>query len=166
LRRVGCNTGAVDGNWNAASQRSLDLFNKHTGMKLDVKNASADALDAVKGKTNRVCPLVCDHGFRADGDRCAKITCRAGYEVGDDNTCEKIEVKKPVAKREELKRERQERAKTEVAPSKPQASGQNICDGAGCRPVQRGCRLVEKTGLERTATGGFGGGSALKEVCN
>jgi uncharacterized caspase-like protein len=166
LRRVGCNTGAVDGNWNAASQRSLDLFNKHAGMKLDVKTASADALDAVKGKTNRVCPLACDHGFRADGDRCAKITCRAGYEVGDDNTCEKIEVKKPVAKREELKREQQERAKTEAAPSKPQASGQNICDGAGCRPVQRGCRLVEKNGLEIRATGGFGGGSAFKEVCN
>jgi hypothetical protein len=100
LRRVGCNTGSVDGNWNAASQRALDLFNKHAGLKLDVRAASADALDAVKGKTARVCPLVCDHGFRADGDRCSKITCRAGYEVGDDNTCEKIEVKKPVAKRE------------------------------------------------------------------
>ena len=78
LRRVGCNTGAVDGNWNAASQRSLDLFNKHAGMKLDVKTASADALSAVKRKANRVCPLVCDHGFRADGERCTKITCRAG----------------------------------------------------------------------------------------
>ena len=79
LRRVGCNTGAVDGNWNAASQRSLDLFNKHAGLKLDVKVASVDALDLVKGKTGRICPLVCEHGFKADGDRCAKITCRAGY---------------------------------------------------------------------------------------
>ena len=105
MRRVGCNTGAVDGNWNAASQRSLDLFNKHAGMKLEVKVASVDALDAVKGKATRVCPLICDHGFKADGDRCTKITCRAGYEVGDDNTCEKIEVKKPTAKRDEPKRE-------------------------------------------------------------
>ena len=101
LRRVGCNTGAVDGNWNAAAQRSLDLFNKHTGMKLDVKTASADALDAVKGKTTRVCPLVCDHGFRADGDACVKITCRAGYRVNDDNECEKAQDKKPVVTREE-----------------------------------------------------------------
>ena len=96
----------MDGNWNAASQRSLDLFNKHAGMKLEVKVASVDALDAVKSKTTRVCPLICDHGFKADGDRCTKITCRAGYEVGDDNTCEKIEVKKPTAKREEPKSER------------------------------------------------------------
>ena len=50
LRRVGCNTGAVDGNWNAAAQKSLDLFNKHSGLKLDVKLASTDALDAVKGE--------------------------------------------------------------------------------------------------------------------
>ena len=138
LRRVGCNTGAVDGNWNAASQRSLDLFNKHAGMKLDVKVATADALDLVKGKTGRICPLVCDHGFKADGDRCAKIACRAGYQVGDDNTCEKIEVKKPVAKRDEpSKRERSERAKADQAPAKPQASGQMICDRAGCRPWPR-----------------------------
>src|SRR6185503_17952469 len=78
LRRVGCNTGAVDGNWNAASQRSLDLFNKHAGLKLDAKVASVDALDAVKSKTTRVCPLVCDHGFKADGELCTKITCRPG----------------------------------------------------------------------------------------
>ena len=72
LRRVGCNTGAVDGNWNAAAQKSLDLFNKHSGLKLDVKVASIDALDAVKGKTARICPLICDQGLRADGDRCMK----------------------------------------------------------------------------------------------
>src|SRR5205814_6871142 len=128
-------------NWNAAAQKALDLFNKHAGMKLDVKLASADALDAVKGKTTRVCPLMCDHGFKADGDRCTKVTCRAGYELGDDNICEKIEVKKPTAKREDPKRERSERVKADAAPAKPQASGQIICTTAGCRPVQKGCRV-------------------------
>src|SRR5216684_7620370 len=63
LRRVGCNTGSVDGNWNAAAQRSLHLFNKYAGMKLDVKVASLGALDAVKGKSTRVCPLICEHGL-------------------------------------------------------------------------------------------------------
>lgn len=99
-------------------------------MKLDVKIASVDALDAVRAKPGRICPLICDHGFKADGDRCTKITCRAGYEVGDDNTCEKIEVKKPTAKREEPKRERPERAKTEAAPAKPQASPLTVGVGA------------------------------------
>jgi hypothetical protein len=144
LRRVGCNTGAVDGNWNAASQRALDLFNKHSGMKLDVKTASADALDAVKAKTGRICPLVCDTGFKADGDRCEKITCRSGYRLNDDGDCEKADTKKPVAKREEPKpkREQSDRAKGDAAPAKPQASGQVYCDLQGCKPVPRGCRLA------------------------
>jgi len=159
LRRVGCNTGAVDGNWNAAAQKALDLFNKHSGMNLDVKVASVDALDAIKAKPGRICPLICNSGFKADGERCTKITCRPGYEVGDDNTCEKIEVKKPTAKREEPKTEWQERAKTHTAPAKPQASGQIVCVQGGCRPVQKGCRL------EPISAGGH---SALvnREVCN
>ena len=130
-------------------------------MKLDVKVASLDALDAVKSKSTRVCPLICDHGYKADGDRCTKITCRAGNEVGDDNTCEKIEVKKPTAKREEVqpKRDRPERAKVEPVPSKPEASsGQILCSQQGCRPVAKGCRIVSS----------IQHGSALlpREVCN
>ena len=69
LRRVGCLTGAADGEWNAASQRSLTLFNRNAGTKFDVKLASLDALDAIKLKPSRVCPLICEHGFKADGDQ-------------------------------------------------------------------------------------------------
>ena len=94
LKRTGCYLGATDGNWTTAAQKSLDLFNKNASTKFDVKLASADALDAVKAKQGRVCPLVCEWGYKADGDKCSRITCRKGYEVGDDNTCEKIEVKK------------------------------------------------------------------------
>jgi uncharacterized caspase-like protein len=161
LRRVGCNTGVVDGNWNAAAQKALDLFNKHAGMKLDVKLASFDALDAVKGKSSRVCPLVCSYGFRADGDSCTKITCRAGFEVGDNNACEKIEVKKPIAKREEPNRQKSERTKAEAAPQKPQASGQMICGQQGCRPVARGCRV--EPDIRPMGSAGLSSG---REVCN
>jgi uncharacterized caspase-like protein len=166
LRRVGCNPGAVDGNWNAASQKALQLFNKHAGIKLDVKAASADALDAVKGKTGRICPLICESGYRADGDRCVKITCRAGYELNDEGTCEKIEAKKPAAKRDEPKpkREPSERTKLDAAPAKPQASGQIICDTRGCRPVGKGCR-IEQTKIGIANSGGAGTGN-LMEVCN
>jgi hypothetical protein len=104
LRRVGCNTSATSDAWTPAAQKAMELFNKNAGMTLDVKVASADSLDAVKSRPGRICPLICEHGYKADGDRCTKITCRSGYAVGDDNTCERIEVKKPkppVAKREE-----------------------------------------------------------------
>jgi uncharacterized caspase-like protein len=168
LRRVGCNTGAVDGNWNAAAQKALDLFNKHAGLKLEVKTASTDALDAVKGKTGRICPLVCEFGYKADGDRCVKITCRTGYELGDDGTCEKIEVKKPTAKREEPKPKRvqTERAKADAAPAKPQASGQISCDQQGCRPVRKGCRLQQLSAYSGGASWTPGGSARSVEVCN
>ncbi|QDW39911.1 caspase family protein [Bradyrhizobium sp. KBS0727] len=100
LKRVGCNAGPVDGNWNTAAQHALELFNKHAGMKLDVKTANADALDAVRGKSVRVCPLICETGYRSGGDKCVKITCRSGYELNDDGTCDKIVVRKPVAKQD------------------------------------------------------------------
>src|SRR5204863_5582445 len=65
LRRVGCLSGDPDGNWNTTSQRSLTQFNRYAKTRFDTKLASTDALDAIKTKTARVCPLVCDHGFKA-----------------------------------------------------------------------------------------------------
>jgi hypothetical protein len=143
LRRVGCLSAASEGDWSAASQRSLALFNKYAGTQFDAKLASVDALDALKAKPGRVCPLVCNFGFKADGDQCVKITCRAGYRVGDDNECEKIQEKKPVATREDSRRRDQDRKQSDAAPSAPQAqsSGQMICNNAGCRPIAKGCRL-------------------------
>jgi hypothetical protein len=158
LRRVGCLTGAADGDWNAAAQRSLTLFNKYAGTKFDAKLASFEALDAIKAKPGRVCPLVCDHGFKADGDACVKIACRAGYRVNDDNECEKVQDKKPVAAREDAKKRDTERKQTDAAPAKPSASGQMVCNNAGCRPVRPGCRLEIK-GVGITGTGTL-------EVCN
>lgn len=143
LRRVGCLTTSADGDWNASSQRSLTLFNKYAGTRFDAKLAGFDALDAIKAKPGRVCPLVCDHGFKADGDACVKITCRAGYRVNDDNECEKVQDKKPVATREDTNKRDAERKQVETAPAKPSASGQMICNNAGCRPVKPGCRLID-----------------------
>jgi len=100
LRRVGCFSGAADGEWNAASKRSLALFNRHAKTKLNVKLASLDALDAIKLKPARVCPLICEHGFKADGESCSKITCAEGSFLNDGNECETRRAKKPIAKRD------------------------------------------------------------------
>jgi uncharacterized caspase-like protein len=165
LRRVGCLSAPADGDWNANSQRSLTLFNKYAGTQFNVKLASVDALDALKAKPGRVCPLVCNFGFKADGDQCTKITCRAGYRVGDDNECEKIPEKKPVATRDDSRKRDVERRQTEAAPSKPQASGQMVCNNAGCRPVRAGCHIqgfspaLQAKGINGTA-------GANVEVCN
>src|ERR1700722_4728260 len=87
LRRVGCKSGEIDGEWNASSRRALSLFNDNAGTKFDAKLASIDALDAVRAKPGRVCPLDCDRGFRADGDRCVKITCDSDQVLGPNGNC-------------------------------------------------------------------------------
>jgi RND family efflux transporter MFP subunit len=118
LRRVGCNPEAVDGNWNAASQRALELFNRYAGLKLDTKLASSDALDAVRSKTGRICPLVCKTGFQANGDQCTRIVCGTGYGL-INGICEKLKTKKPGLEKAAKLGPRQ-RAQVETAPVKPQ----------------------------------------------
>lgn len=82
---------------------------------------------------------LCETGFRADGDRCVKITCGTGYRINEDGECEK----KPSATRDEQEPRQQPRSvKQERAPSRPQASapGQIVCIRGECRPVRPGCR--------------------------
>jgi uncharacterized caspase-like protein len=144
LRRVGCLTASTDGQWNAASQRSMALFNRHAGTRLDVKLASLDALDALRLKSSRVCPLICDHGFKVDGDRCSKIACAADSFLNDDNECEKRREKRPVAKRNRPE-PRQAPDARRVPPSMQAIAGQSRTrKGAGI-----GSRGQPLTGAER-----------------
>ncbi|HMM92917.1 caspase family protein [Bradyrhizobium sp.] len=174
LRRVGCLSGNADGNWNNASQRSLTQFNRYAGTRLDTRVASVDTLDTIKLKSSRVCPLVCEHGFKAEGDRCTRIVCAEGSYLNDDNECEKRRAKKPVVKRDADDRRERARQVRERPQSiagipgagvvKPRASaggsGQIVCDAGGCRPVSRGCRVDYQGGSPRDGTGGN------VEVCN
>lgn len=161
LRRVGCMKAEPNGEWSETAQRSLTLYNKYAGTKFDAKLGNVDVLDALKAKSGRVCPLVCDHGFRADGDQCSKIVCRSGYRVSEDNECERIPEKKPVATSSGSNRRDEERKRTESAPAAPQAksTGQMVCTNAGCRPLRPGCRL------DRSPSVAINGGG-LTEVCN
>ena len=114
LKRVGCKTGEIDGEWNAAARRALSSFNDRAGTRFDVKLASLDALDAVRARTGRVCPLDCDRGFRAEGDRCVKITCDSDQVLGPNGTCRPRPERAP---RVEAHRER----------SSPASSGRGKC---------------------------------------
>ena len=169
LRRVGCFSAAPDGEWNAASQRSMALFNRHAKTRLDVKLASIDALEAIKLKPARVCPLVCKHGFRADGDSCSRITCAAGSFLNDDDECEKRHAPRPGTRRDTYdrpERPARERSRPEASAAGSraagQASGQVVCDTVGCRQVSRGCHVEFRT----TAQGGpYEGGGGNVQIC-
>jgi hypothetical protein len=159
LRRVGCYTGTIDDQWTDAARRALDLFNKHAGLKLDVKLASPEALDALQSKSARVCPLACDRGFRADGERCVKIVCDGGSALNDDGHCERNK-ERPSAKRQEPapKAEKRDQAQPEKPKVEAQGSGQVFCNRQGCRAVSKGCHI----GL---GMAGGNAGSIQKEVC-
>jgi uncharacterized caspase-like protein len=139
LRRVGCLTGNVDGDWNTASQRSLTLFNRYAGTKLDAKTASIDTLDAIKLKSSRVCPLVCERGFKADGDRCNRIVCAEGSFLNEDNECEKHREKKPVAKRDRPEPKQVIVRRSQAPTSPPTATAQPLTGDErawGCNSYQ------------------------------
>ena len=87
--RVGCNAGTVDGNWDDSSRKALELFNRNAQTSFDIKLASLDALDAVRGKSDRVCPLTCSKGQRVEGDRCVAISCGSGSFLNSSGACEK-----------------------------------------------------------------------------
>jgi hypothetical protein len=153
-------TSNADGNWNSTSQRSLTQFNRYAGTRLDTKVASVDTLDTLKLKSSRVCPLVCEHGFQADGDRCTKITCAEGSFLNDDNECEKRRAKRPVATRE-----RPESRRIHEARPVPQATKRvyitrsQTPGGAGI-----GSRGEPLTGQDR-ATGCHSYGAIMSGVC-
>ena len=89
LKRVGCDPGSLEGNWNDSASKSLQKFNQSAGTKFNVKVASLDALDAVRSKTSRVCPLVCAKGQKAEDEKCVQITCDAGFSLTSQGVCRK-----------------------------------------------------------------------------
>jgi uncharacterized caspase-like protein len=141
LRRVGCFTADVDAEWNANSGHALDLFNKYSGMSLDTKAASLDALDVVRGKSSRVCPVICQRGFHADGERCVETICKAGFTMGDNGTCEALPERTDRTARPELKHAPHVGAQPTTETSKGASGGRvTICDRAGCREAPPGCK--------------------------
>jgi serine/threonine protein kinase len=73
LRRVGCSVASGDAEWSQASRNALQAFNQHAQTRFDINTPTAAALDAVRGRTDRVCPLVCAAGQRPQGDTCVAI---------------------------------------------------------------------------------------------
>jgi hypothetical protein len=138
LRRVGCL--ATDGGTPEKTlQHSLTLFNKHARTHLDVTRATADALDAIKLRPAGVCPLVCEHGSKVDGDKCSKIVCAEGSFLNSDNECEKRGGKTGKVKRAEKarpKREARDPRTTEI--NLPQGLGKIVCNSTECRSTKNG----------------------------
>jgi uncharacterized caspase-like protein len=154
LKRVGCNSGKVDGDWDEGSQRALDLFNKNAKTKFDTKLASLDALDAVRNELDRVCPMICPTGERMDGDRCIQVGCESGYFLNSSGSCEKRLERERVHERardrdrervHERQRDREPVRRQQRTAMRPHAPVRVYVDSpraaAGIAPAARSCVL-------------------------
>jgi hypothetical protein len=95
LKRVGCDPGNIDGDWNAASRRALENFNKHAGSRFDVRVASLDALGVIRSKRSRICPLACDRGSRVEGNRCVPVETPGGRRNAGRNHIKRASAGRP-----------------------------------------------------------------------
>jgi hypothetical protein len=70
LRRVGCYAGSADGKWGGGTKGALEAFAQRAQLNLRTEEPTLAALDAVKGRQGRVCPLECGPGQVEQNDRC------------------------------------------------------------------------------------------------
>jgi hypothetical protein len=75
LQRVGCGVSGLetDGTWGNASREALRSFNERTRSVAVIDRPTAEALEAVRGHKDRVCPLTCGPGTELRGTSCVAI---------------------------------------------------------------------------------------------
>lgn len=114
LKRVGCDPGSAEGVWDDKSRNALDRFNASARVSFNTQVASLEALDLVRSKTGRVCPLICGPRQKAENDQCVVVSCEPGYTLLPGGSCER----RPAAAKP--------KAKAEVAP-RPSSTGSGKC---------------------------------------
>jgi serine/threonine protein kinase len=94
LRRLGCGVIGNDSIWGDDSKKALTAFNQHAATKFDVDVPKADALEALRAKTSRVCPVVCGPAQIAQGDDCV-AACAPGLVRAPNGACITPQVQQP-----------------------------------------------------------------------
>ncbi len=69
LKRLGCFTGAVNGEFDEATKAAWRNFTKLSSISMP-EEPSSDALKALRSVNDRICPLVCSVGQHAEGEQC------------------------------------------------------------------------------------------------
>jgi hypothetical protein len=102
LKRVGCYNGLIDNDWQAPPARaSVQKFVQRTGIAISLVEPTNALLDAIKFRTERVCPgeptvypirrnvrhatRKCPGGFDADGDCISRRKTMTRHEIDDED---------------------------------------------------------------------------------
>lgn len=151
LNRVGCAPPDANASWDESSRRALAAFNKNAGTNLDVTAATRDALDAVRARNSRVCPLACAQGYRASGDHCVAIACRPGRQIDDDGKCVRVReakepdraANKPIEPKKRLPGSSNRPDRRQVRSNSDQRI---LCTDRGCQTVKSNCHVEQEFG--------------------
>jgi uncharacterized caspase-like protein len=73
LIRLGCAKSDADDNWNLAAKNAVRRFNRYAKAELDHDVPSPEMMTVLRGYDNRICPLECGPGTRAQGDMCVAV---------------------------------------------------------------------------------------------
>jgi hypothetical protein len=90
LTRVGCYSGAIDGDWTGVETKSsLGKFKKYANLPTVPDDPAGNFLDALRGKSGRICPLDCGTRKVERNGSCVAKACQAGFVLTDEGICKK-----------------------------------------------------------------------------
>lgn len=87
LKRVGCYTGGLDGDWGRGSRAGLARFAKFSKFKIASTKPTLDVFEAIKAQPSRVCPIACGPRQKLSNGRCVPKTCPQGEQLTRTGKC-------------------------------------------------------------------------------
>ena len=158
LKRVGCYDGRLDEDWQTAPARaSIQKFTRLARLTLSPVEPTNELLDAIRARSERVCPFECGRRQIEKDGRCIAKSCPSGLAVDDDGDCiwrrrtatrheTDQDEDRPRVRSQEPKR--RARADSEWDPHDRKRvvtpSGPDICGPNGCKKLPIGCHAVRQ----------------------
>jgi hypothetical protein len=81
-----CDAGRADGKWGRKGIAAAGRFARYAKLSLGT-DPSERLLDAIEGKSGKVCPLVCGARYQKKGDECVLKTCKKGEKLDRRGKC-------------------------------------------------------------------------------
>ena len=170
LKRVGCYDGRINEDWQTEPVRAaVQKFARLARLPVPPVEPTIELLDAIRARSERICPLECGrHQFEKDG-RCIAKKCLAGFELDDDGDC--VLRRRPVTRHEanedgdrpkvrSYETKQRARAGSEQDPQYKKrivtSTGHVACGPNGCKKLPIGCRA------RRQPDGGNGMGGKIR----
>ena len=88
LKRVGCYDDRIDEDWQTAPARaSIQKFARLARLTIFPVEPTNELLDAIRARSERVCPFECGRRQIEKDGRCIAKSCPSGFALDDDGDC-------------------------------------------------------------------------------